>query len=104
MAGLDPAIHVLLFPGFQDVMPGTRPGVTISHQLTIVSPGKLARARKRPQRPFGQDRVAILPDFLDLAVLQPEHQAIVVVVAIACLGEVVALRGVTGIEIGRAPL
>jgi hypothetical protein len=29
MAGLDPAIHVLILLGFKTWMPGTRPGMTI---------------------------------------------------------------------------
>src|SRR5437868_15138759 len=46
---------------------------------------------KSPQRLLGQHGVAIFPDFLDLAVLQAEHQTIIVVVAHAFLGEVIAL-------------
>src|SRR5579871_1423548 len=51
----------------------------------------LALFRKLAQRLFGQDGVAIFPDFLDLAVLEPPHHAIVVVVAHAFPRDVVAL-------------
>jgi hypothetical protein len=47
---------------------------------------------KFSQRFLGQHRVAILPDRLDFSVLKPKHQAIIVVVALACLGEIIAAR------------
>src|SRR6516162_970586 len=47
---------------------------------------------KLPQGFLCQDGIAIFPDFLDLAALEPEHQAIVVVVTLACRGEIVTLR------------
>src|SRR5882757_7162656 len=48
--------------------------------------------RKFSQRPLDQRRVAILPDLDDLAVRQPEHHAVFVVVADARLCQIIAAR------------
>src|SRR3954468_24313831 len=53
--------------------------------------GPHGRLRKRAEGLLGQHRVAIFPDLLDLAVLEPKHETVVVVVAYAFGRDVVAL-------------
>src|ERR1700687_5673117 len=68
---------------------GFRSGGTISQFSGYGMPVRIGKPAKRP---FGQHRVAIFPDLLDLPVLQPKHQTIVVVVAGSRPGDVVAPR------------
>src|SRR5215208_7987216 len=53
---------------------------------------ELSRFRKRPEHTFHQRGIAIFLDLLDLAVLDPVHHAILVVVAKPGFGDVVAAR------------
>src|ERR1700712_4591842 len=54
--------------------------------------GKLPLLRKRPEHALDQRGVAIFLDHLDLAVLDPPDHAILIVVANARFGDVVAAR------------
>src|SRR5258707_7735646 len=64
----------------------------VQTRLKISTGRQLSCFGKRPEHAFDQRRVAIFLDLPDLAVLDSEHQAIVVVVALAGLRNVVAPR------------